>query len=485
MMSRSALNAKIDNLFEGLKDSLISVFSNVDYVALTADIWSCKTRSFMGVTAHWIDPITLKRNSGIISCERFMFPHTNDRIAEPLQILCDSFGITEKVIATTTDNASNFLKSFREFGVSFDWHLDEQRELYENVEYSELEISLSLHVRCGSHTFSLIGVKDSADALNNNTYFKQHSSAFMKLNRIWKCSNQPKASEKIVEILGSAIHRPVAPRWNSVYDCVKKILAKDTTKMIELMKALEIQEFSSNEFLFLHEYVKVLKPIANAIDYLQAECNYASLLPIVHNTRQDLLQLKGEKLKFCQPLLTAVLKGMDQRFSYLFDFNDERCKPALIATCTHPYFKTRWLTGELRTNENLEKIRKTLITAASSIKMEAQAFRVSNETFNGNFQMDCNSVCFCLISQLQFLDTPKQTKSYPFRFDESQNSFMDRKIEAELDITNFLKKECANDEHDLTQLMQHLIVKELFKKFNAICTSSAAAERLFSQAGKY
>lgn len=153
-----------------------------------------------------------------------------------------------KDIATTTDNAFNFLKAFREFGVSFDWHFAEDKELYEEVEYIEIDTSLSFQVKCGSHTFSLVGVTDSAAALKNIQYFNQ------------------KASEKFVEILGTAIHRPVATHWNSVYDCVKKILRKDTAKLAELMNVLDISEFSPNDLLFLDEYVKVLKPIAYTID---------------------------------------------------------------------------------------------------------------------------------------------------------------------------------------------------------------------------
>lgn len=61
---------------------------------------------------------------------------------------------------------------------------------------------------------------------------------------------------------------------------------------------------------------------------------------------------------------------------------------------------------------------------------------------------------------------------------------MDKMIEAETDITAFLRKSCAENENDFTQLGQHLLVAELFKKFNAICTSSAPVERLFSSAGK-
>lgn len=127
--------------------------------------------------------------------------------------------------------------------------------------------SLSMQVKCGSHTFSLVGVKDAAKAMTSATYFKQHSSAFTKLNRLWNQSKYPKPTEKMVEILGRPIHRPVSTRWNSVFDCVNKILQIDSAKLANLMNELEIPEFSANDFHFLHEYIKVLKPIAVAIDH--------------------------------------------------------------------------------------------------------------------------------------------------------------------------------------------------------------------------
>lgn len=201
------------------------------------------------------------------------------------------------------------------------------------------------------------------------------------------------------EILGSAIHRPVSTRWNSIYDCVKKILKLEPLKLVEAMKALEIPEFTPNDIHFLFEYVKVLKPIASAIDYLQAECHFALFLPIVHNTRQDLIQLKEEKLKFCQPLLNAVLSGMEQRFSYLFDFDDERCKPAIVATCTHPFFKTRWLTGAMRTAENLDKIRKVLIAAAGSVKVKSRAIESEANCPIGN-QHFCYMIIYIIFKIL-------------------------------------------------------------------------------------
>lgn len=374
IMSRHMLKSKIDLTFESQRNHLIKIFSAIDHIGITADIWSSKHRSFMGVTAHWIDVKTYQRRYAILSCSRFVFPHTNDRIANHLKEVCDVYGITEKIIATTTDNASNFDKAFREFGIPIEWHFVDDAEFnpVTEVDYTEIDTALSLHIKCASHTFSLIGVKDASKAMRNSSYFNKHTSAFKKLNRIWNCANKPKASETIVNILGKSIHRPVSTRWNSVYDCIVKILKLDQSKLRDLMVALEIPEFSVIDMAFLHEYVKVLTPIARALDCLQAECYFALLLPMVHNTKQDLLQMKNENLKHTEPLLDEVLNGMENRFGYLFDFDNERCKPALVATCSHPYFKTRWLIGELYTKDNLEKIRLALNSAANSINIKGK-----------------------------------------------------------------------------------------------------------------
>lgn len=143
------------------------------------------------------------------------------------------------------------------------------------------------------------------------------------------------------------------------------------------MTALEIPEFSVIDIAFLHEYIKVLTPIARALDCLQAECYFALLLPMVHNTKQDLLQMKNENLKHTEALLDAVLSGIDDRFGYLFDFDNDRCKPALVATCSHPYFKTRWLIGEMHSAENLEKIRLILSSAANSLNAKERRKEVA------------------------------------------------------------------------------------------------------------
>ena len=69
----------------------------------------------MGMTAHYIDPVNLKRKMGALACRRLKGKHTYDVIAKQIEVVHVEFGIETKVCSTTTDNASNFVKAFDVF----------------------------------------------------------------------------------------------------------------------------------------------------------------------------------------------------------------------------------------------------------------------------------------------------------------------------------------------------------------------------------
>ncbi|CAD6205972.1 GSCOCG00012682001-RA-CDS [Cotesia congregata] len=80
-----------------------------------------KSRRFIGMTVHWIDENTFVRKSYAIACQRFPGSHTHDRVAKMIEEIHQSFGINrDKVVATVTDNGSNFIKAFRVCGIDFD-----------------------------------------------------------------------------------------------------------------------------------------------------------------------------------------------------------------------------------------------------------------------------------------------------------------------------------------------------------------------------
>lgn len=114
--SRRTLCRKITTYYEKCQQILIGVGNETDYVCTTCDIWSSKRRSFLGVTMHWIDK-KFERKSATLACRRFRSSHTAERIAEILRKIHIEYKIDGKIVATVTDNGSNFLKAFTLFGV--------------------------------------------------------------------------------------------------------------------------------------------------------------------------------------------------------------------------------------------------------------------------------------------------------------------------------------------------------------------------------
>ncbi|EZA53577.1 hypothetical protein X777_06933, partial [Ooceraea biroi] len=87
------------------------LLKKVNYICTTVDIWSDRKRSFLGVTAHWIDPITLKRKSRALACRRFSRVHNFQRITELLQEIHQAFGLDPNKIVATIHTAPYVIRS--------------------------------------------------------------------------------------------------------------------------------------------------------------------------------------------------------------------------------------------------------------------------------------------------------------------------------------------------------------------------------------
>lgn len=90
--SRQSVVKTTSALFEKDNENLRNLLRETTYVWATADIWSGKKRSFMGVTVHWISNF-YERQSAALACIRFKGSHTNERIADLLQDIFAEFGL--------------------------------------------------------------------------------------------------------------------------------------------------------------------------------------------------------------------------------------------------------------------------------------------------------------------------------------------------------------------------------------------------------
>ena len=82
----------------------------VEYVSTTVNVWSAHNKSFVGMTAHWIDPVTLHRYKAALACTRITGHHTYDVLGAKIEQIHNGYNLAGKVTATITDNGSNFVK---------------------------------------------------------------------------------------------------------------------------------------------------------------------------------------------------------------------------------------------------------------------------------------------------------------------------------------------------------------------------------------
>ena len=241
----------IDDASMGMKKAVTEAMRGVDHIATTTDCWSARRRSFIGVTGHWIDPNSLKRCSAALACKQLRGSHTFDVLASALNDIHSDFEIRGKIVRTTTDNGSNFIKAFQVFGedennnavrsdsdpgnASQPGEDQEDQEGDEEVEFVDvsvllneddgLEFQLPQHQRCACHLLNLIATVDAMKATSNEAYKKVYRSTFGKCNALWnKCGRSTLAAETVEDACSLQLLRPNASRWNSLFLAVERLL---------------------------------------------------------------------------------------------------------------------------------------------------------------------------------------------------------------------------------------------------------------------
>lgn len=107
-MCRQTLTGRVATRYSSSKRQLIQLLYQTDQVCTTADVWKSRGRSYMGVTSHWLDSLTLGRRSANLAIQRVMGRHTYDVIAKHLESIHQEFGLEDKVRVTITDSRTTY-----------------------------------------------------------------------------------------------------------------------------------------------------------------------------------------------------------------------------------------------------------------------------------------------------------------------------------------------------------------------------------------
>lgn len=118
----SAATAKnhVTQLFSEYKTSIITALqSNTGKISFIIDCWtSSNQHPFQGVIARWVSD-DWKLNNAVIDLTILSGNHTGKNIAKSFWNVLNEFGLTEKLLSVTTDNASNMDTLFDELETLF------------------------------------------------------------------------------------------------------------------------------------------------------------------------------------------------------------------------------------------------------------------------------------------------------------------------------------------------------------------------------
>ena len=462
---RKSFTEHLDKVYDSMLGKVKQVLEVVDVVCTTVDVWTAHHRSYLGMTAHWIDPKTLQRQKAAIACTRMMGRHTYDVLASKIEQVHASYSLVGKVCATITDNGSNFVKAFTVFSDSANDTAEDVEPEGEDVAFEDIDELLTLdpeetnidddltqvqydlppHYRCAAHTLNLVASKDTDKFLSTSSTSKAvYRNSFAKSSALWnKASRSSVASDTVQEVTKRRLIVPNATRWNSYYNAVVRVTENPLAELNELCTKLELRCFTEREFKFLKEYSVVLKPVSRGLDILQGEdnCFFGSLLPTLEAIIKKVVALKPDLSSMTVGLAGCVEDAIRIRFQKVF--NDDN---AIIAAITVPKFKLKWV--ETQSKKDLYK---------QILIQEMRSHAAGNDVVVEETQAE-----------------KKKDDFYDFQSDDESDSQSNVETEA---------NDYLNNAKTIESLHQYPVVKRLFLLHNTALPSSAPVERLFSLGG--
>lgn len=463
-LSMKTANKCIDERYCSMKADILDKLKKTSFVCTTADIWSSRRRSFLGVTVHWLNEC-FQRESYAIACLRFRGTHDFNAIACLLRDAHLRYGLNaSKIIYTVTDNASNMVKAFRVHGIIVADDDDDEpqaggseaesvdeSDAVELIDYQELaagsegdHLSLPPHFRCASHTLNLVVTADiekavAAKKLTAHNFGSVQRAALGVCAQHWNMLNRSanKASEAFIVKFGHLVRLPCPTRWNSLYDALSDIVQLDPPILREFSEEQRLTPFTDVHTSFLKEYVQCLRPIADALDKLQGEKQVilGDLIPCIMNAHFLLRKLQQQDLRFCKGVINTILKSLETRFAIVFEW--DTCKkesfPFLMATITSPALKMWWIDTAAK---------KALATQWLTDEVQSLDEEQSNSIIS------CN-------------DETVTAHEYEFMATDEANT--DAESEASLQIAQFLHDKTTQ----LASLKKYRLIEQVFFKYNA------------------
>ncbi|KAK8382392.1 hypothetical protein O3P69_015373 [Scylla paramamosain] len=328
-------------------------------------------------------------------------------------------------------------------------------------------IRLPRQHKCAAHTLNLVASVDIEGSHMPGAFKKVYRSAINEAQALW---NQQGTSTVFADSLYKAINRrltvPTKTSWNSLYDSLvvlNKVLEEKKDQLHKCMnQERNLTMFVQKDIDFMSEYVKVMAPVANALDHIQGEkqCYLGCLIPTLIVTKKKLVNLMTSgNLRFCEPLVNTLLAAMERRFAATFE--DEEC---LLATAFHPKFRLKWM-GAFGFKFDEIMVKRSEVKSLMEKKVEEFLQRTDMETSSSSSSED--------------METDDYYASICDEEDDTGSHHSSTKSKAAQIVKVWLEAKGTESLADPAFNSEKVLIN-LFLRYNTAMPSSAVVERLFS-----
>lgn len=300
----------IPNMYERLVLKVKFLLSNLQYISVTADLWSSAAmEDFISLTAHGINE-DMQLTHYCLEVHPFEGAnHSSALIAENIDSCLKKWEITDKVSYIITDNAANIVRAVDLLGKH--------------------------SITCLAHSVQLVVNKVVNDIAPRKvipmarrlvSHFHHSIAARKSLSASQKAMSRPEKT----------LIQDVPTRWDSTLMMLRR-LYELRIPVQDVMPSLKIVgcDFSTSDWVLIAEVIKLLELFEEVtLQSSKESCTLADAIPLVVTLEVGLLKL--DTISSLKPVVADISRALQSRFNPL-----QNSKPHVLATVVDPRYKCR------------------------------------------------------------------------------------------------------------------------------------------------
>ena len=276
------------HLYNELKENIvIPRLAQASHFAVTTDLWTSNSNSpLMSFTIHFIDS-NWHLQSLCLDTVAIFQDHTGKNIAEAFQDVLGNWGLSiSRVVATTTDNGSNFVAAFAM--LQCEW------------------------LSCFGHNLNLAVMK-AVNIDRVQQAVKKCHSLIEVFSRSWKKSRDLCQKQEDLALPKHKLIADVSTRWGSTYKMVAQIVEQHQAICAVLAEDRKHWNKmpSENEFANLEDMLKVLEPLSKFTDALSGEkhVTISAVRPLLDHILKTIVDVKPSDRPIVKQMKEKKLGG--------------------------------------------------------------------------------------------------------------------------------------------------------------------------------